>query len=66
MRLLAQFNSKDTSALISAAVVIMLVGFIESIIVTKVYADKHGYFVSANRELVALGAANFFACFFGA
>jgi len=46
-------------------VVITLVGFIESFIATKVYANKHGYFVSANRELVALGAANFVAGFFG-
>ena len=60
------FDSKTTGELINTAVVITLVGFIESIIVTKVYAEKHNYFVSANRELVALGSANFFACFFGA
>jgi MFS superfamily sulfate permease-like transporter len=61
-----QFASNTTSTLVTTAVVITLVGFIESLIVTKVYADKHGYFASANRELVALGASNLFACFFGA
>ncbi|CAG8504310.1 1974_t:CDS:2 [Acaulospora morrowiae] len=50
-----------------AAVLITVVGFVESIVVTKTYATKHNYAVSANRELVALGAANligsFFQCF---
>ncbi|RHZ59684.1 hypothetical protein Glove_362g10 [Diversispora epigaea] len=49
------------------AVLVSVVGFVESIVVTKTYATKHNYSVSANRELVALGAANligsFFQCF---
>ncbi|RIA97374.1 sulfate transporter family-domain-containing protein [Glomus cerebriforme] len=50
-----------------AAALISVIGFVESIVVTKTYATKHNYAVSANRELVALGTANlvgsFFQCF---
>ncbi|CAG8441563.1 13523_t:CDS:2 [Ambispora gerdemannii] len=50
-----------------SAVLISIVGFVESIVVTKTYATKHNYAVSPNRELVALGAANLigscFQCF---
>lgn len=60
-----QFDSDATATLALSSVVITLVGFIESFIATKVYANKHGYFVSANRELVALGTANVVAGFFG-
>ncbi|CAG8631176.1 2165_t:CDS:2, partial [Acaulospora morrowiae] len=49
------------------AVLISVVGFVESIVITKTYATKYNYSVSANRELVALGAANLigslFQCF---
>ncbi len=45
-------------SLIPAALVITLVGFMESIAVAKVYARRNRYEVHANRELVALGAAN--------
>lgn len=45
-------------ALLPVALTISLVGFMESIAVAKAYATKHGYEVDANRELVALGAAN--------
>ncbi|CAG8684851.1 6939_t:CDS:2, partial [Scutellospora calospora] len=46
------------------AVLISIVGFVESIVVTKTYATKHNYSVSANRELVALGTANLVCSFF--
>ncbi|CAG8551201.1 1531_t:CDS:2 [Ambispora leptoticha] len=46
------------------AVLISIVGFVESIVVTKTYATKHNYAVSPNRELVALGAANLVGSFF--
>jgi len=36
----------------------------ESIIVAKYYANKHGYGVSPNRELVAMGMANIIGSFF--
>lgn len=32
--------------------------FLESIVVGKMYSNKYGYALSANRELVALGVAN--------
>ena len=54
----------DVQALIPVAVVIALVGFMESIAVAKVYASRHGYEVDANQELVALGAANIGGAFF--
>jgi MFS superfamily sulfate permease-like transporter len=37
---------------------------VESIIVAKYYASKHGYGVSPNRELVAMGMANIVGSFF--
>ena len=52
--------------LLPVALTIALVGFMESLAVAKVYATRHRYDVSANRELVALGAANFAGAFFQA
>ena len=46
--------------------VIVLIGFIEAIIVVRTFAIKHGYPVSANRELVAYGLQNLIGSFFGA
>ena len=54
----------DVQALAPVAVVISLVGFMESIAVAKVYASQNGYEVDANQELVALGAANIGGAFF--
>lgn len=48
-----------------AAVVITLVGFMESMAVAKVYARRHRYNVVPNRELVGLGGANVAAGLFG-
>ncbi len=47
------------------ALVITLVGFMESIAVAKVYARRHRYDVDANQELVGLGMANVASGFFG-
>ena len=47
------------------ALVITLVGFMESIAVAKVYARRHRYSVDANQELIGLGAANVAAGLFG-
>eukprot|EP01121_Diplochlamys_sp_Union-15-3_P003001 TRINITY_DN12835_c0_g1_i1.p1 TRINITY_DN12835_c0_g1~~TRINITY_DN12835_c0_g1_i1.p1 ORF type:complete len:637 (-),score=99.12 TRINITY_DN12835_c0_g1_i1:14-1897(-) len=46
------------------AIVIGIIGFVESIVVGKIYSNKHNYRVSANRELVALGVSNFVGSFF--
>ena len=51
--------------LIVTALVITLVGFMESIAVAKVYARRHHYELDPNRELVSLGAANVASGFVG-
>lgn len=52
--------------LLTAAVAITLVGFMESIAVAKVYARRHRYEIDPDQELVALGAANIAAGLFSA
>ena len=51
--------------LVVAALVITMVGFMESIAVAKVYARRHRYELDANQELVGLGAANVASGLFG-
>jgi MFS superfamily sulfate permease-like transporter len=46
------------------AAVIAIIGFVESIVAAKILATKHGYQVSPNRELVALGSVNIIGSFF--
>lgn len=46
------------------AVTIGLVGFMEAISVSKVFAQRNGYELDANRELVGIGVANLAGCFF--
>lgn len=63
------FQSLQTvhfTKLLSIAPGIALVNFVESISIAKVMAARNGDRVEANRELMALGAANFTASFFGA
>jgi high affinity sulfate transporter 1 len=52
--------------LFRTVLVITMIGFVESIVAAKIFADKHNYSVSANRELVAYGLSNLFGSFFGA
>lgn len=51
--------------LLAAAMVITLVGFMESIAVAKVYARRNGYPLNPNQELIGLGAANVASGLFG-
>lgn len=51
--------------LATTAVVITLIGFMESIAVAKVYARRHQYDVIPNQELIALGGANVVSGLFG-
>ncbi|THV28980.1 SulP family inorganic anion transporter [Glycomyces paridis] len=44
--------------LIGPAVGVMLIGFAEGLGAGKAYADKNGYRINPNRELIGLGAAN--------
>ncbi|KAJ8076838.1 hypothetical protein PM082_001261 [Marasmius tenuissimus] len=47
----------------STAIVISIIGFLDSIVAAKQSASRFGYSVSPNRELVALGAGNLAASF---
>lgn len=44
--------------LLPGAIVIFLIGFVESIAVGKQYANMYNYRLSANRELVAFGMSH--------
>lgn len=48
----------DYTTLLLPAVGLALVGFADAAAITRTYADKHGYRVDANRDLIALGASN--------
>ncbi|KAJ1965836.1 hypothetical protein IWQ62_002569 [Dispira parvispora] len=50
----------------TSALLISIIGIVESIIIAREYASKNHYSVSPNRELVALGLANLLGCVFGA
>ncbi|MEL7158632.1 MAG: SulP family inorganic anion transporter, partial [Actinomycetota bacterium] len=60
------FSSSLVGDLATTALVITLVGFMESIAVAKVYARRHRYEVEPNQELIGLGAANVASGLFGA
>ncbi len=62
---LPDFDGSLVGGLFGTAVVITIVGFMESIAVAKVYARRHRYEVVANNELIGLGAANLAAGVFG-
>ena len=42
--------------MLPTALAITMLGFVESIAIAKVFAQRHGYRIKPNRELVALGA----------
>ncbi|KAG0170532.1 hypothetical protein DFQ30_002345 [Apophysomyces sp. BC1015] len=56
----------DMRAIVMNAATISVIGFVESTAASKLFGRKHGYFVSANRELTALGVANIFGGLFQA
>ncbi len=62
---LPDFSGSLIGDLAVTAVVITIVGFMESIAVAKVYARRHRYEVEPNSELIGLGAANVAAGLFG-
>lgn len=62
---LPDFDGSLIGTLAGTALVITVVGFMESIAVAKVYARRHRYEVVANNELIGLGAANVAAGLFG-
>lgn len=62
---LPSFDGSLVSSLVPTALVITIVGFMESIAVAKVYARRHRYDVVPNNELIGLGFANVAAGLFG-
>jgi sulfate permease, SulP family len=52
---------RDAAPLFTAAIGIGLLAFSEGVVLGRSVAGKHGYTVDPDRELVALGAANFAA-----
>lgn len=61
-----ELDQGSMSQMLSGAITIAVLGFVETQLVNKRFGGKHGYSVSPNRELVALGACSFIAPFFGA
>jgi SulP family sulfate permease len=55
------FSWADVAALAPAAVAIAFLAFSDGILLAQTFAEKNGYEVSPNRELVALGSANILA-----
>lgn len=51
----------EVDQLLTVALACFLLSYVESISVARTFALKHGYEVDADRELLALGAANFAA-----
>ena len=51
----------DIAALAPAAVAIAFLAFSDGILLAQTFAEKHGYEVNPNQELVALGSANILA-----
>ncbi len=61
---LPAFDAPTLRALLPTAATLVLVQFMTVISLGKLFAAKHRYSISANRELFALGAANFFGGIF--
>jgi SulP family sulfate permease len=55
------FHWADIAALAPAAVAIAFLAFSDGILLAQTFAEKNGYEVRPNRELVALGSANILA-----
>jgi SulP family sulfate permease len=55
------FRWADVAALAPAAVAIAFLAFSDGILLAQTFAEKNGYEVQPNRELVALGSANILA-----
>jgi SulP family sulfate permease len=62
---LPEFDGTLMRSLLATAVVITIVGFMESVAVAKVYARRNRYDIDPNQELVGLGMSNVAAGAFG-
>ena len=56
----------ELNTLIPAAVTLALVQFMKDVSLGRVFASRHGYTIDANRELIGVGAGNFFGSLFQA
>eukprot|EP00052_Salpingoeca_macrocollata_P027827 m.266068 g.266068 ORF g.266068 m.266068 type:complete len:616 (-) comp22791_c1_seq7:112-1959(-) len=56
-------TSSDFSSLGSTAVVVALIGFLESIAIGKAFARQNAYEIDASQELIAIGTTNIFSSF---
>jgi len=54
----------NLDTLLPAAVTLALVQFMKNVSLGRVFASRHGYTIDANRELVGMGASNFFGSLF--
>ncbi|MFO8099503.1 MAG: sulfate permease [Salinibacter sp.] len=54
----------ELNSLLPAAVTLALVQFMKDISLGRIFATRHGYTIDANRELVGIGAGNFFGSLF--
>jgi len=57
-------SSEEFVAVLPTAIIITLVGFLESISISKKYAEIDGYPLRPSQELIALGLANLIGGFF--
>jgi SulP family sulfate permease len=57
-------NFSDLNTLLPTAITLALVQFMNSVSLGRVFATRHGYTIDANRELVGVGAGNFFGSLF--
>ena len=62
---LPKISAHQFLQLLSGAFGIALVGLAESLGAARTFADKHDYDISVNQEMIAMGAANLGAGFFG-
>lgn len=61
---LSLMSSGTGESIFGAAMLVSVIGFIEHIVIAKLYAAKYNYPISPNRELVALGISNTLSSFF--
>lgn len=61
---LSLMSTGTGESIFGAAMLISVIGFIEHIVIAKLYAAKYNYPISPNRELVALGISNSVSSFF--
>lgn len=56
---LSGVNLKDLAGILPGALAVALLAFADSMALARFYALKHGYQLDPDREMIALGAANF-------